>query len=108
MNTTHQTLRDDGWEEYRGILEHYCTTFYKMFPTKTPCRYNGDKKGIWVCLSVAPKTGAEGEFTYSIDIRGQLADGSWIKFEQWSLPKDIKDVLKVIPRMLALWEAANL
>ena len=105
MNTIHQALRDDGWDEYRGILDDYRTTFYKRFPTKTPCPHNKDKGGIWVCVTFFTIYGSS---VYSIDIKGKLADNSWIKFEQWHLPEDIKDMLKVIPRMLALWEAANL
>jgi len=90
-------LEDLGWKEYPQRFRMAKGCFYKRFDTPTRCRGNDDKAGIQVCIAVY-------ERGYQIDLQGELPDGTWIKLEQWCMPKDILEGLKLIPRLLETWE----
>ena len=101
-------LVTNGWRESRNRLKTHAMCFYKFYKTETLCRANRDKSGmqIEVALSYISELAHEPK-CIELELAGELADGTWLKIYQWMLPMDISVALKVIPRMLKTWEAAN-
>ena len=107
---TSEYLIANGWKECPDPFSKDCRSFFKRFSTPTPCHLNNNKEGMQICIKVFdwkdyPQFKPNGE-SYQIDLQGELEDETWIKFEQWGTPNNIEDGLKLIPRMLALWELA--
>jgi len=42
-----------------------------------------------------------------MELSGELKDGTWLNIHNYALPKTVDEVTALIPRMLAIWEAAN-
>jgi hypothetical protein len=42
--------------------------------------------------------------SFEMAIRGELPDGTWIEFLNYSLPENIEETISKIPRLLAAWE----
>lgn len=101
---TESTLTVDGWVTYKNQFAKYAKCYYKRFPTPTRCHLNDDKEGMQIQLAV---TDFEGNASFELELVGELADGTWFKLHNYALPKSLNEVLTVIPRMLATWEAAN-
>ena len=55
-------------------------------------------------MSVSEWQGAE---SCELELGGELADGTYMRFHNHGLPKDIDSVLALIPRMLMVWETSN-
>lgn len=92
-----------GWREYPDQFRRHARCFFKRFETPTRCAGNSDKAGMQVCCAVSE---FEVRARFELDLCGELSDGTWIKFDQWSLPAEIDAVLALIPRMIATWEFA--
>ncbi len=89
-------LVTQGWTmDYPHI--GYCHKFYE---TKTRCGLNSDKPGILVTFRAL----AQDTRCYQFELRGQLPDGTWVSIVRFSLPDDIEEGLKVIPKMIEVWE----
>lgn len=105
MNTI-ETLLAQGWREYPDQFLKHARCFYKRFDTPTRCSCNRNKAGIVVSFEVYEHVNVE---SIEAETCGELPDGTWVKIQQYALPKDINACLAIIPRMLATWEAiANL
>lgn len=87
-------LASDGWREHPHKFRAGERLFDKQF----------DSYKIAVGITVWRITDQE---SFNLEIAGELADGTWIKLLNYSLPADIRAVVKLIPRMLATWEAMN-
>jgi hypothetical protein len=101
-------LLENEWREFKDVTKDFPTiSFYKRFDTKTVCRCNSNKKGIQIIINYYPakRMGLDqlGE-NYEMELVGELADGTWIKLFQWSMPKDVKEGITKIQRLLATWE----
>ena len=94
-----QQLEDQAWREYPNQFSPASRCFYRRFDTPTRCACNDDKPGIQLCIAVSDRN-------FEIDLVGELPDGTWIKFQQWSMPHGYHVVKRLVPRLLALWEAA--
>ena len=91
----------DGWREYPDQFRKESRCFYKRFDTPTRCFGNSDKNGIQIQCSVSQFR----EFvSYELEIVAGLSDETWFTLHNYSLPKDVRDGLKLIPRMLNAWE----
>lgn len=97
-------LAAGGWREYPNQFKKYARCFYKRFDTPTRCHCNDDKSGIQVEIAVSEWKWGE---IYEMELSGELRDETWIRLHNHELPKDIQKVAALIPRMLAVWEAAN-
>ena len=97
-------LAAGGWREYPNQFKKYARCFYKQFDTQTRCHCNDDKSGIQVEIAVSEWEGVE---SYEMELSGELGDETWIRLHNHGLPKDIEQVAALIPRLLAVWEAAN-
>lgn len=93
-----------GWQEGRDQFRDYARMFYKRYATPTRCAGNDDKSGAQVCIYVSEFQGRQ---SIEMELRGGLSDGTWLKLHNYSLPPDVQDVLALIPRILAVWEAAS-
>jgi len=38
---------------------------------------------------------------------GELADGSWVKLQNYGMRDSLEEVIPAIPRLLAAWETLN-
>lgn len=102
LNTPpYSRLLCDGWREYLDEFRKYARCFFKRFDTPTRCACNDDKEGMQVCVAVSEH---DSRYSYEIDLRGELPDGTWINLQNYGMPKDIEAVLNTIPRLLATWE----
>lgn len=107
MNTVEQCVTELislGWREYPNQFKDYARCFYKQFDTPTRCHGNDDKPGVQIQISVSD--GYAGSVSMEMELRAGLKDETWVKIQNYSLPKTIDDVIALIPRMLATWEAA--
>lgn len=119
MNTENQNRQDeaqraawlccadllaDGWREYRDECKKYARCFYKQFDTPTRCHGNKDKPGVQIQIGVSA---TEGSMSMEIELRAGLKDETWLKIHNYALPKTVKEVTALIPRLLAIWESAN-
>ena len=89
------------WRE-GGASRDYTRMFYKRFDTPTRCRLNDEKPGMQIVIEATALPGYPD--MVEIDVAGELADGTWIKVQQWALPMEAEAVLGGIPRLLATWE----
>ena len=71
------------------------------FDTPTVCSGNSDKPGMQVGIYVS----SDGEM--EMELCAGLRDDTWIKILNYSLPNTLEEVIPLIPRLLAIWEAAN-
>ena len=111
MFKTSEYLKENGWKEWADPFSKDCRSFFKRFDTPTRCYCNSEKEGMQVCIKVSdwskfPGAGRTDE-SYEIELAGELADGTWMKFHLWATPNDIVEGVGRIPRLLMLWEAAN-
>lgn len=93
-----------GWKEGHDQFRSYARMFYKRHDTPTRCAGNDDKSGMQVCLYVSE---LDGRHSIEMELCGGLSDGTWIKLHNYGLPQDVHGVLAIIPRILAVWEAAS-
>ncbi len=42
-----------------------------------------------------------------LELCAGLKDETWLTIQNYALPKTVKEVTALIPRMLSIWEAAN-
>lgn len=97
-------LAADGWRAHRNQFKAYAVCFYKNFDTTTRCRCNEDKPGIQIELAVSEYAT---DASFELELCGKLADETWIRIQNYSLPYDLDKVLALIPRMLKVWEASQ-
>ncbi len=97
-------LHSLGWREGRDQFRNYARMFYKRHDTPTRCAGNDDKAGVQVCLYVSD---LQGRTNIEMEVCGGLADGTWLKLHNYALPQDVHGVLALIPRIIAVWEAAS-
>ena len=93
-----------GWREYPNQFKKYARCFYKRFDTPTRCHGNDDKPGVQVMIAVSVM---ETWMSMEIELCAGLKDETWLKIQNYALPKTVKEVTALIPRMLAAWESAN-
>jgi len=95
----------DGWREYPDGSRKYARCFYKRFSTPTRCACNDDKDGMQAMIAVSEFAGRT---SMELELCGELKDGTWLKIENYSLPKTAKEVAALVPRLLFLWESTNI
>jgi hypothetical protein len=100
-----EQLASEGWREYPNQFKRHSRCFYKSIDTPTRCSGNDDKPGMQIEISLSD--GFAGEASFEMEICGGLKDDTWLKILNYSLPKTVEEVTALIPRMLAIWEAAN-
>lgn len=98
-------LLADGWREYPNQFRQYARCFYKRFDTPTVCSGNSDKPGMQIEIAVSD--GYAGSVSMEMELCAGLKDETWLKIQNYSLPKTVEEVTAMIPRLLAMWEAAN-
>jgi hypothetical protein len=98
-------LLADGWREYPNGFKSYARCFYKRFPTPTACAGNPEKEGAQIELAVSD--GFDGSVSLELELSGGIKDETWLKIQNYSLPKTLAEVVALIPRMLRAWEAAQ-
>jgi hypothetical protein len=98
-------LLADGWREYPDQSKVYARCFFKRFDTPTVCSGNSDKPGMQIKIAVSD--GYRGGVSMEMELCAGLKDETWLKILNYSLPKTVKEVTALIPRMLAVWESAN-
>jgi hypothetical protein len=98
-------LLADGWREYPNQFKKYARCFYKRFDTPTRCHGNDDKPGAQIEIAVS--YGYAGGVSMEIELCAGLKDETWLKIQNYSLPKTVDEVTELIPRLLAMWESAN-
>lgn len=97
-------LLADGWREYPDQFKKYARCFYKRFDTPTRCHGNDDKSGVQIMIAVSVM---ETWMSMEMELCAGLKDETWLKIQNYALPKTVKEVTALIPRMLAVWESAN-
>lgn len=97
-------LLSDGWREYPDQFKKYARCFYKRFDTPTRCHGNDDKPGVQIQIAVGE---FHGMANMEVELCAGLKDETWLKIQNYSLPKKVKEVTALIPRMLAIWEVAS-
>ena len=97
-------LLADGWREYPNQFRKYARCFYKQFDTPSVCSGNSDKPGVQIEISVSD--GYAGGVSMEMELRAGLKDETWLKIQNYSLPKTVEEVTALIPRLLAMWESA--
>jgi len=100
-------LLEDGWKEYKDQFRPHSNCFFKRFDSECVCRCNHEKKGIQVGVIL---TGFdERGWGCSLELAGELPDGTWIKLQNYSLgsPTDMGEVIRLIPRMIETWESVS-
>jgi hypothetical protein len=102
-----QDLAADGWREYPNRLKDYARCFYKRFATATRCYCNDDKGGMQVCIALSREGHAGFPPGFTMDMSGELKDGSWVKLVNYGMRDSLEDSIAAIPRLLAAWEAFN-
>ena len=95
-----ETLAADGWRESPNQFKKYARCFYKRFDTPTRCACN-DKPGMQIEVAVSDTGGME------MELCGELRNGTWLKVLNYALPSTVQEVTALIPRLLAVWETAN-
>jgi len=97
-------LLADGWREYPDQFKRYARCFYKRFDSPTRCHGNDDKAGMQLKISFSAHEGRE---SLELELCGGLKDETWLTILNHGLPRTVDEVTALIPRMLAIWEAAN-
>lgn len=100
-------LRESGWRVYPNQFKVYAKCFYKDFETPTRCACNDGKPGIQIEIAVSDRLSGSSDASIEMTLNGQLKDGTWVSFQNYSLPSNYNDVINLIPRMLRIWEEAN-
>ena len=98
-------LLADGWREYPNQFRKSARCFYKRFDTPSVCRGNADKPGMQIEIAVSD--GYAGGVSMEMELCAGLKDETWLKIQNYSLPKTAEEVTALIPRLLAAWESAN-
>ena len=98
-------LLADGWREYPNQFRRYARCFYKRFATPTVCSGNSDKPGMQIEIAVSD--GYAGGVSMEMELCAGLKDETWLKIQNYALPKTVEEVTELIPRLLAMWESAN-
>lgn len=98
-------LLADGWCEYPNQFRKYARCFYKRFDTPTVCSGNSDKPGMQIEIAVSD--GYAGGVSMEMELCAGLKDETWLKIQNYSLPKTVEEVTTLIPRLLAMWESPN-
>lgn len=98
-------LVSDGWREYPNQSGRYARCFYKRFETPTRCFGNSEKQGLQIQIKVYEHRGRSASM--ELELCAGLTDETWLSLVNYSLPRTVKEVTALIPRMLAVWEAAN-
>lgn len=98
------SLSADGWREYPNQFKRTARCFYKRFDTQTVCSGNADKPGVQIQIAVSEFTGST---VMELELCAGLKDNTWLVLHNYALPKTVAEVTALIPRMLAVWEAAN-
>ena len=93
-------LKLAGWREYPNRFKD-ARCFYKRFDSECRCQHNEDKPGIQVDLSI---WNLECGRSYQLQIVGGIPDGTSVELMNYGLPKDIGEVVKLIPRLVRLWD----
>jgi len=101
---TSSDLLANGWREYPNQFRKYARCFYKQFNTPTCCHGNNNKPGVQIRISVSEH---EGRTSMELELCAGLKDETWLRIHNYALPKTVKDVTALIPRMLTMWESAN-
>jgi len=112
MNTCKENDQDsrclaliaDGWKEYPNQFRKQDKCFFKRFNTPTKCHGNSEKSGIQIQISVSE---FQEHSSMEMELIGELKDGTWVELLNYSLPATVDEVTALIPRILAIWEAAN-
>jgi hypothetical protein len=114
MNTqTEETnhIRDylliNGWKRGPNVFTK-AICYYKRFPSKKRCYANSGKAGIQVQLAVFETANCfDGinQSTLELSIVSQLKDETALKIINYCLPKNLNKVIKLIPRLIRIWEA---
>ncbi len=99
--SSERLLAADGWREFPNAFRKYARCFYKRFDTPTRCACNYDKAGMQIEVAVADTGGME------MELCGELRDGTWLNVSNYGLPATVQEVTALVPRLLAVWEAAN-
>jgi len=99
-----QQLLDDGWREYPNQFKQWERCFYKQFDTPTRCHGNDDKEGVQIGISISEYRGVT---SMELELCAGLKDDTWLKLHNYALPATVPEVTALIPRLLAIWEAAN-
>ncbi len=102
-----QELAADGWRECPNRLRDYARCFYKRFATPSQCQCNDDKPGMQVCIALSKEGHAGFPPSIEMDMCGELADGSWVKLQNYGMRDSLEEALSAIPRLLAAWETLN-
>lgn len=97
-------LMAEGWIEYERE-KPYARCFYKRFASKHRCQSNKDKTGVQIRVAVSD--GHAGQAAMELELRAGLKDYTWLILQNYALPKTVEEVTALIPRLLAMWEAAN-
>lgn len=95
----------DGWREYPNQFKKYARCFYRQFDAPSVCSGNPDKPGMKIEISVGD--GYAGIVSMEMELCAGLKDGTWLKIQNYGLPKTVAEVRELIPRMLLMWESAN-
>lgn len=102
MHETIAKLIADGWKEYPNQFKPHSRCFYKRIDTPTRCHCNDDKVGMQIQLSIGRDSGS-----MELELCGELKDETWLKVQNYALPKTVEEVTALISRLLAVWEAAQ-
>lgn len=93
-----------GWHESPNQFKAHSRCFYKRFDTPTRCSGNNDKLGMQIGISVSYLGQTP---VMELELCAGLADGTWVKILNYSLPETLSEVTDLIPRLLRVWECAN-
>jgi hypothetical protein len=97
-------LLADGWREYPDQFKNYARCFFKRFDTPTRCSGNDDKPGVQIQIAVSEFNGS---VSMELEICAGLKDETWVKIQNYALPKTAKEVTSLIPRLLVMWESIS-
>jgi len=97
-------LLADGWREYPDQFKNYARCFLKRFYTPTRCSGNDDKPGVQIQIAVSEFNGS---VSMELELCAGLKDETWVKIQNYALPKTAKEVISLIPRLLVMWESIS-
>ena len=97
-------LLADGWREYPDQFKKDARCFFKRFDTPTRCSGNDDKAGVQIQISVSDFNGS---VSLELELCAGLKDETWVKIQNYALPRNAKEVIALIPRILVMWESIS-
>lgn len=106
-------LTNSGWKEYPDQFRKGTRCFAKRFDTPYRCEDNSDKEGIQVCIGVTdwnklyPQHDRPQPISFELDIYGGLKDDTTFQIKNYSLPNDVEKVVRLVPRLVKVWEKCN-